>query len=264
MRDPFTAVKGVPSVGQFFSFLPWLVWHNGNLILVLQAAPIEMQRARLGRDGGNGFMNYAGIFKGVLGSLTGLLLCCGMASANGTGSCSATRIIHYVPSGVWTGTRQGRCWTGSVAISRPDAWRCMVGNSIFDPCFTIENGRSVVCDVHPETGRPGFKLHLQQPLPTQGRSSSKPGAGRAGRGWLIELADGTFCRPATGTMGVVAGQPTTYYCKSRSAGKEVVVLGELDARQARWTAEKAILAAGTGGPPVLEKIEKVPVAKVWQ
>lgn len=32
----------------------------------------------------------------------------------------------------WTKVIKGKCWTGSLAIYSPDAWRCISGNQIFD------------------------------------------------------------------------------------------------------------------------------------
>jgi len=47
----------------------------------------------------------------------------------------------WSPSGVRqgfvvSGKVKGSCWTHSLASDRSDAWRCMAGNDIYDPCFS--------------------------------------------------------------------------------------------------------------------------------
>jgi hypothetical protein len=174
----------------------------------------------------------------------------------------ATRIIRYSPATPGIGTKQGHCWTGSIAIPRPDAWRCMVGNEIFDPCFSSEDGMEVVCDVDPSKGNPGFNLQLTEPLPTSENPPQETGT-TAQTGWLIELDDGTYCRPATGATGIVDGKAATYYCASESADTDVVLLGDLDSTGPVWTAEKAVLVPGPKGPR-LAKSKRVGIKTVWQ
>src|SRR4051794_21171589 len=38
----------------------------------------------------------------------------------------------------------GDCWSGSV-MGRKDAWRCSLGNGIYDPCFKSPTTNWVVC-----------------------------------------------------------------------------------------------------------------------
>ena len=60
-----------------------------------------------------------------------------------TATITATQVITYSP-GPPTGEPQaGRCWTNSLAVWRDDAWRCIVGNEIYDPCFSEDD--SVIC-----------------------------------------------------------------------------------------------------------------------
>ena len=65
------------------------------------------------------------------------------ASAAGT----ATTANVYEPFSVTgspqvrvTQTVRGHCWTGSLASPRRDAWRCLSGNFIYDPCFQLDSG----------------------------------------------------------------------------------------------------------------------------
>jgi hypothetical protein len=39
-------------------------------------------------------------------------------------------------------SRSGYCYTGSLTIARSDAWRCFVGNYLYDPCFSANLARS--------------------------------------------------------------------------------------------------------------------------
>jgi hypothetical protein len=69
-------------------------------------------------------------------------------------------------------SRSGECWTDSIAVSRPGGWRCMMGNEIYDPCFSSAGlAGGVVCDANPAKGSGGFILKLTKPLP---KPSSQP------------------------------------------------------------------------------------------
>ena len=74
-------------------------------------------------------------------------------------------------------TRSGYCYSGSLAIDRTDAWRCFVGNFIYDPCFSssIAPGE-VVCPDLAITG--GIEINLTRRLPRRladsGRAVAAP------------------------------------------------------------------------------------------
>jgi hypothetical protein len=88
------------------------------------------------------------------------------ASAAGAGSTleKKTEVTVFrppVPSGP---SRSGECWTESIAVSRSGAWRCMVGNEIYDPCFSSAGLiDAVICDANPAKGSAGFILKLTKP-----------------------------------------------------------------------------------------------------
>ncbi len=47
-------------------------------------------------------------------------------------------------------TVTGSCWEHSLPSDRPDAWRCMSKNEIYDPCFAESpNGNKVACPEEP-------------------------------------------------------------------------------------------------------------------
>lgn len=61
----------------------------------------------------------------------------------------ATKVNIFKPQGEALKIEKGFCWTGSLAISRDDAWRCMVRSNIFDPCFVVEALGRILCDANP-------------------------------------------------------------------------------------------------------------------
>jgi hypothetical protein len=193
------------------------------------------------------------------------------AVVTGTASTApgATQIIRYMPSvtatAAITKTQDGYCWVGSIAADRPDGYRCMIGNQIHDPCFALTDGKSAVCDVDPPLNSAGFLLKLTQPLPTPEPMNQEGLDEYAKTGWLIALADGTVCSPATGAQGVVDGKAMHYYCRPAEGLKEgeygPVLLGDLQTDKPTWLAEEARLSADD--TQVLES-KIITVTTVWQ
>ncbi len=171
----------------------------------------------------------------------------------------ATRIIEFVPNNQARGLRTGKCWTGSIAAPRPDAWRCMIGNEIVDPCFASADRNFVICSPNPARGDPGFRLRLTEPLP---KSEIQPQPACDG-GWLIELADATLCRPVTGRSFEVQGKTAAYYCGNNFKGREIVLLDGFNTARPLWTAEKATVAHNARGPKLI-KSKRIAVKTVWQ
>ena len=177
-----------------------------------------------------------------------------------TASGQATKIVKYMPDTQGLGVREGHCWTSSNAVPRPDAWRCMIGNEIVDPCFASADRKLVICNPNPAKGYPGFRLKLTQPLP---KSDIPAGSVANDSGWLVELVDGTICRPVTGSSFEVQGKAANYYCENTRKGGEIVLLEGLDAKKPLWTAEKATVVQGPQGARLL-KSERIGVKTVWQ
>ncbi len=120
-----------------------------------------------------------------------------------------TSIVFFVPKIPPGPTRAGSCWTNSIAAPRPGAWRCKIGNEIFDPCFVSPpNKGEVVCGANPATNKPGFVMKLTKPLPELGATAR---SGEASP-WILELADGSICEPFTGTMPMAGGMPARWFC----------------------------------------------------
>ena len=123
----------------------------------------------------------------------------------------------------------GHCWTGSLADQgRADAWRCMAGNAILDPCFEAGfEPATVVCARSPMATE-AVLLTLTEPL------ARTPGADPfdfTRPPWMIELANGATCLPASlGAGGAVAMMRVNYGCSDGSAG-----VGEINRDDpARW------------------------------
>lgn len=113
-----------------------------------------------------------------------------------------TRIAFDASTMKVTNTVTGSCWTGSLASLRSDAYRCMVGNSIHDPCFSLKsNSKAVACPMNvPENT--GIRITLSKPLPPANPPPKAPNA------WMMTLADGAKCNMGTGT--ITPGYP--FYC----------------------------------------------------
>lgn len=177
------------------------------------------------------------------------------ASTAAAAPVTATEVITFTPGLPAGEPVEGSCWTSSLAVWRADAWRCMVGNEIHDPCFS--EGDGVVCGARPLAPDAGFALKLTEPLP-----AAELPQDAAAHAWLVELADGTACEFATGATGGAEGERFNYLCPSPDASQYVVILGELQPGTV-WMAHRAVLAGGPPEPTVLES-GLVPVRRVWR
>jgi hypothetical protein len=168
---------------------------------------------------------------------------------------TATQVITYTPGPPTGAAQEGSCWTGSLAVWRTDAWRCTVGNSIYDPCFSL--GAGVICGADPVTPTMSFALTLTEPLP-----APEVPADTSVYAWVVELADGTTCEIATGATGGVGDERINYFCPSAAPGQSNVILGDLEPG-AIWMAQYAVL---TGDMPDLTVVESVqaPVRIAWR
>jgi hypothetical protein len=105
--------------------------------------------------------------------------------------------------------RRGSCFSGSIATPRRDAWRCMSGNEIFDPCFSSSAAHGVVvCPALNLTT--GAQLRLTKPLPRRYANHRRPSLRL--EPWELELTHGRRCRIITGATTVVGGKRLNYGC----------------------------------------------------
>lgn len=177
-----------------------------------------------------------------------------------TATTTVTNVVHFVPSEAAAGSAQdGRCWTSSLALSgRTDAWRCMTGNVIHDPCIQLADG-AIVCDANPSTGAGGFLVTLTEPLPAP-QVTADGVANAAKNGWLVELDDGMVCGMNTGATGGVNGERANYGCPDGQW-----IFGDLIPGDAGtpWTAVLGTLKVGADGYS-LGSARQAIVKTVWQ
>jgi hypothetical protein len=165
-----------------------------------------------------------------------------------------------VPSGA---PRSGECWTDSSAVSKSGAWRCMVGNEIYDPCFSSGSLiGAVICDANPAKDSAGFVLKLTKPLP--GSFSRTPAVSRP---WLVKLADGTTCEIETGTTALVAGLEVPYGCSdsqlcSANGCPHMTGLTGNFRRDRVWMADKITFSSSDRALRLIKR-RRVAVIAVW-
>ncbi len=175
-----------------------------------------------------------------------------------------TEVIEFRPRMPGGSSRRGECWTESIAASRAGAWRCMVDNEIYDPCFSRRDlSNAVICDANPAKATAGFILKLSKPLPEQSSNVAV-----YSRPWLVKLADGATCEIETGTVALVAGLQVPYNCSdSQECGdKGCAHLTGLTGnfRHGKlWMANKVTFSSSDKG---LQLISRKPVAviAVWK
>lgn len=136
------------------------------------------------------------------------------ASSLGAGqvATNATVFEAFTPSGapaipVWS--KAGYCWTGSLTINRSDAWRCFVGNYIYDPCFSSPHDSGVVICPDRQLNS-GISIRLTRALPQQ---YADPGApSMSNQPWNVQLASGRHCVLSSGASNVIHGVRLNYFC----------------------------------------------------
>lgn len=191
--------------------------------------------------------------------ISGLGAACQVSAASGNpgadavGIVPATQVKVFHPKGA-TGSAKGNCdLGGSLALQRADAWRCIVGNEIYDPCFSARaHATSVICGASPN--KPvGITVSLPRPLPAH-----DPVQGS--QAWILQLGDGTICGFLTGATFGIKGQRANYGCSDSQ--RDYVVGTPSQGRV--WYAVKAILS-NTPSPkgPMAERIYAVSIARVW-
>ena len=182
------------------------------------------------------------------------------AAASGSRDASATSILPatsvkvFHPKGAAGAAVKGNCGMGgSLAVQRADAWRCIVGNEIYDPCFSARaHARSVICGATPD--RPvGITVSLPAPLPAHDPV-------RGSQAWILQLGDGTTCGFLTGATFGIKGQRANYGCSDSQ--RDYVVGTPSQGRV--WYAVKAILSTRpSSNGPTAERIYGVSIARVW-
>lgn len=102
----------------------------------------------------------------------------------------------------------GSCFTSSDVTRRDDAWRCTVGNTLYDPCFSSAfHFGVVVCPIPWQDS--GTEIHLTKPLPAPG-SHTPPSLSL--QPWAVETTAGAFCVLSSGASNSVHGKRLNYFC----------------------------------------------------
>jgi hypothetical protein len=108
----------------------------------------------------------------------------------------------------------GKCFTSSLTSSRSDAWRCIVGNDLYDPCFSSPVAPVVICP-NSDPVR-GTEIRLSSGLPTADANHGTPST--KSRPWSVKLYSGTYCALASGALSVIDGLPGDYFCGAARSG----------------------------------------------
>jgi hypothetical protein len=165
----------------------------------------------------------------------------------------ATKVLIFHPKGARGPAVNGNCGMGeSAALDRADAWRCIVGNLIYDPCFsTAPHATSVICGAMP--GKPyGITVRLAQPLPTHAPARDR-------QPWILALGDGSTCTFATGATFGVGGQRANYYCTDKDWLIGLPSTGRV------WLAVKAQLSTKPSpNGPTASRLYLVSVTAAWK
>ncbi len=129
-------------------------------------------------------------------------------------------------------TVKGECFSGSIADPRRDAWRCMSGNVISDPCFSDPGvGSWVLC---PADGTPFghevIRVALSRALPKTLGNHGSPGQGNP---WAVKIGlgkKGKVCTFLTGATFEFDGRRVNYGCD-----RKTFLAGSPDRSGPTWT-----------------------------
>ncbi len=169
-----------------------------------------------------------------------------------TARVTTTTVIVFRPELTPSLEQEGDCWARSVAVWRPEAWRCRTGNQIYDPCFsTGDKATFVGCFSSPFSDARSIVISLTKPLPAEERVPQGQHA------WALELADGIRCTFLQGATAGIEGKRINYSCTDGW-----YIVGDPETRTV-WTAQK-VLVSRTTSPPSAENSVRVDIRTVWQ
>jgi len=153
---------------------------------------------------------------------------------------TATIFHAFKPDGgptLHTHTKSGSCFSGSSTIDRRDAWRCGVGNFLFDPCFSSTQAPGkVVCPNAQLNG--GVEITLTKGLPHGAGNTHAPSL--KDQPWDIQLTSGRHCVFGSGASNVAQGLRLNYFC---GAGVKFGLWGFPRRKSEPWTIFSAPFSA---------------------
>lgn len=138
----------------------------------------------------------------------------------------------------------GQCWTGSIGSQRRNAWRCMSGNVIHDPCFTHAGVKHLIC-MHAPWSRTVARLKLTRPLPARGNKGIK----RLSYPWGFKLVSGRRCVLIQGTAASMPGVLLPYECSGHAYATRA------NTQRALWRVRVA--------PDSVDRLRVHPVRTAW-
>ncbi|MDO8953320.1 MAG: hypothetical protein Q7V63_00515 [Gammaproteobacteria bacterium] len=185
---------------------------------------------------------------------------------------SITQIMQIKPMSFQAGNSyvNGSCGLASLTSLRADAWRCLAGSNhkLYDPCFTVVGATNMLaCGIDPSTHSNGVFVKIK----------SFPKAKlRILQTWLLQLPDGTYCKPLQ--IGVTAGSIVLRDQNNKPLGQDSIVYTCNDIKTvngqtiqsglfansivpgAVWTAQRAYYNASS---LLFINVETTQIAKVW-
>lgn len=173
---------------------------------------------------------------------------------------NTTTIINYTPTLPVGTSKPGTCFSGSIATPRAGAWRCMSGNQLFDPCFSLPKlTNAVICGADPSQNKGGFQLDLQSPIPSNKGLPPAPDSA-----WMVELQNGVVCSIFTGTQVIINGFGVVAYgCNDvNTPGTYSGLLSPFQTGPV-WQVHKLTYTIRRG-TPIPGQVEQVPVKTVWR
>jgi hypothetical protein len=146
----------------------------------------------------------------------------------------------------------GYCWTQSGTSGRYDAWRCFVGNFIYDPCFSspLQNAKVVVCP-HPPNDT-GVAIRLTRPLPA---SFAHTPPTKHLPPWIVQTTSGQVCQFASGASAIDHGVRENYFCGGSNG---MALWGYPDRQTEPWTIMETPSDASN-----LSGAKRVALSRVW-
>jgi pimeloyl-ACP methyl ester carboxylesterase len=140
---------------------------------------------------------------------------------------------HGLDSRYRATTVAGYCWTTSTVSYRADAYRCVTGHLLYDPCFPdtrFGDTGSVACITAPAKA---VVMNLTQPLP------DPPGGAEAANPFMIVLESGEQCSGFSGA----GPQPIDNLPVTMSCTRGTMIWGEPVAGSV-WTAKTSTSETG--------------------
>jgi hypothetical protein len=125
------------------------------------------------------------------------------------------------------------CSVGSEAIGE-DAYRCMAGNGVYDPCWVSSNRTYVYCL------SAAWSFNVTQLKVTKGYNNAGLTSHVSKIPWGLQLSNGVHCGLVQGATNMVKGKPVSYLCPHVKYG----LVGKVDKAHKAWRIRKANRTSG--------------------